>query len=300
MIRIGIVLDKSSSMAPTWGTTLNGLREFVDAHKRSRKAVRIRLTTFSWASDIMHHPETTPGKFSMPNVIPRGNTALYDAVVASIRSMEHKLNSGDKAFIAIITDGKENASITHRLASVRDTIKAKQNRGWTFVFMGAGDSWMQASTLGIAAGNTMSYEPTHVGTQSMMGAFRNAALGYTKSGGQQTNSFFTPPALKGKDIAGLKNVTFDAHVFVADIADEAIADFVKRKTGKAYAPGVAFYAIVKAEKVGPDKQIVLQDKASRKLYHGKDARDRLGLPDHEVKIASGDAGQYWVYVQSSS
>jgi hypothetical protein len=63
---------------------------------------------------------------------------------------------------------------------------------------------------------------------------------------------------------------------------------------------MAFYELVKNEHVQPQKQIVIQNRKTGKVYSGDNARKLLNLPNQEVKITVGDFGEWNVYIQSTS
>ncbi len=64
--------------------------------------------------------------------------------------------------------------------------------------------------------------------------------------------------------------------------------------------GMAYYQLSKPEKIQGHKQICVFEKKSGKVYSGSAARQLLGLPDHEVKVAPADFKEFSLYVQSTS
>jgi uncharacterized protein YegL len=76
--------------------------------------------------------------------IPRGNTALLDAVGKTINTLGEKLAKMDEAarpgkvIVLIITDGQENASREFNQTRVKEMIERQQNvYKWEFIFFGA-------------------------------------------------------------------------------------------------------------------------------------------------------------------
>jgi hypothetical protein len=94
-------------------------------------------------------------KLDMGTYVPRGTTALYDAVGRTIDDVGKRLGQSagkpDGVVVAILTDGHENASKDYRHAKVAERIKHQREKyNWEFVFLGANmDAEVVADTLNI-------------------------------------------------------------------------------------------------------------------------------------------------------
>lgn len=137
---------------------------------------------------------------------PRGGTPLIDAAYKTIKAVEESLK-GDtktKVTICIQTDGEENSSMEHDYKDLTALIKEKQALGWEFIFMGAGiDAYAQATAMGIAAQNTMSYGKDR---QSTVAAFASAAFNTTGyAAGRMANTSFTASQRNASGDAFYKN-----------------------------------------------------------------------------------------------
>ena len=104
--------------------------------------------------------------------VPRGRTALLDAVGRALNGLAERIGAGpadahpDKVIAAILTDGLENASREWTYARVADLIKRRQETGWEFVFLAANqDAIAAASKVGIAAQDAFSFVATGVGVK---------------------------------------------------------------------------------------------------------------------------------------
>ena len=85
--------------------------------------------------------------------MPRGSTALLDAIGATIKE------TNEPCTLIIQTDGYENASTKFTKAHIKDLIEQKQKEGWIFIYLGANqDAFAEAGALGIAAANTINYD----------------------------------------------------------------------------------------------------------------------------------------------
>src|SRR5690606_9280578 len=80
--------------------------------------------------------------------VPRGSTALLDAIGRTINAVEARKPA--KAVIVIITDGHENASREFSATKIKAMIDEKTAAGWSFVYLGANqDAITVASQYGI-------------------------------------------------------------------------------------------------------------------------------------------------------
>ena len=81
--------------------------------------------------------------------------------------------------------------------------------------------------------------------------------------------------------------------------DEVIKPFIE-SWKIPYRQGMAYYQLTKTEKIQAQKQICIREKKSGKVYSGPNARQLLGLPNYEVKVAAAQHPLYDIFVQSSS
>ena len=67
-----------------------------------------------------------------------------------------------------------------------------------------------------------------------------------------------------------------------------------------FVPGANYYQLTKPETLQNYKQIIVQEKMTGKTYAGVGARNLLGLPNTEVKVAPASYGNFDIFCQSSS
>ena len=174
------VLDRSTSIRTSGLTekTIEGFNSFLADQKKSTGKAKLTLCLFDGGSsygavdgktyeiiherlDIKDVPELNKDTF-----VPRGMTAMFDAIGATIDSVYTKWkdskDKSDKVIFLIMTDGQENSSKEYTQKSVFDLIqKRKDDDKWAFLFIGANIDTMQAGGgMGVSAGNTMSYSNT--------------------------------------------------------------------------------------------------------------------------------------------
>ena len=183
-----LLSDRSGSMGAVRETAEDAINEFVAAQGgRTDQRVTVRLDEFdgehSFHSDhryldppVYHHvwPSTPAADCSRYLLVPRGMTALFDAMARSMTEFGAELAALPEdrrpgtVIWAVMTDGQENASKEHSAATVSPMIKEQRERyDWEIVFLGADESTVaQAIAMGVAPGSAMAYTPSNIGTKS--------------------------------------------------------------------------------------------------------------------------------------
>lgn len=178
-IAIMYVLDESGSMEVVKEATVSGFNEYLKGIQKSptAKQDRITLVTFNSQQGNNHRVHGTVASvndLTSRSFVPAGMTPLYDAVDHGITFMENDEKTHD-IFFVIHTDGQENYSRNTTAEKLKARIGDKQNSGWKFIFLGAGqDAWIAAAAINIQHCNTMSYDNTDRGTAR---AFKTASIG---------------------------------------------------------------------------------------------------------------------------
>jgi hypothetical protein len=107
-------------------------------------------------------------------LIPRGTTALYDAIgkTISVRGAYYaslpEEEKPNKIIVIIITDGLENASKEFTLKQINKMIThQKEVYKWEFIFLAANQDAIQtASSMGIPREASLTYDASNIGTFS--------------------------------------------------------------------------------------------------------------------------------------
>ncbi len=170
---ITIVLDRSQSMHVVTEQTIVGFNKFLADQKAVPGDAKLTLYLFDHeiltplnGRDLKDVPELDNKTY-----VPRGNTALLDAIGRGINETGKRLSAqpADKVVFVIITDGQENCSLEFRRSQVNEMIKHQQEKySWEFVFLGANQDAIRAGdSLGVKVGNSMSYAHNSAGATSM-------------------------------------------------------------------------------------------------------------------------------------
>ena len=163
---ITFILDESGSMASIQHAAREGFNAYLREQIAHGGETWWTLTTFN--KNVHTRFSALPGR-RVPllggEYAPRGSTALYDAIGASIektRAHLAELGSGRPAdvIVVILTDGMENASREWSRDQVFDLITEAENAGWQFIFLGANqDSWEVSQRMGIRRGAVVDWSP---------------------------------------------------------------------------------------------------------------------------------------------
>lgn len=193
---LSLCVDRSGSMGPIRGATVESLNGFLDDQRKIDAKTLVSIVKFDHEYDIPFQngpvdlADVLPFGTEGNPYVPRGNTALYDAVAVTIQGAEAWLDKHSdfdgRVAVVIQTDGFENNSKNTTLDQLNELIEGKTAAGWDFVFMGAGEAaWRQAKVFtSIPASNVMSYAATPDAVYANT-ATASASLTHSRSTGER-------------------------------------------------------------------------------------------------------------------
>lgn len=163
---IALVLDESGSMGSKKKGTIDGFNEFLQGLKTNEN-VYFSLTKFSSRGTttiaVPLQEVTNVPELNDENYTPSGGTALLDATMKTIQSIEERskelgLTTAPRFLVVVLTDGGENDSQEFSFDQVKTEIEAKEKTGdWTFVYLAESlDQWNDSTNMGFGIGNTYS------------------------------------------------------------------------------------------------------------------------------------------------
>jgi hypothetical protein len=202
MTDINIVLDRSGSMGSCRQPTIDSFNEFIEGQKNGPDEAIISLYRFDHEYEAVYESRdvAVAPKLSAHNYLPRGSTALLDAIGRTIDGVGARLSNTpeykrpSKVVVVIITDGEENSSKEYSRSRIFSMIKHQEEAyKWTFVFLGANqDSYTEAGHMGISHHNTLNYAPTARGLQYGTQVLTSNMTKKIRSGpsGQSCSKFF--------------------------------------------------------------------------------------------------------------
>ena len=149
---IHVLVDQSSSMGAMNDATYAGARELIDSVSPET------LVTFSTFSDAVRIGDRCRRDEALAALATRaaaGRTALYDAIIAAIRTEEQSPQT--RTTIVVVTDGVDNSSHASN-EQARMAIDAAHVRGWRMQFIGCNqDAVIAAAQLGIPVGRALTF-----------------------------------------------------------------------------------------------------------------------------------------------
>jgi uncharacterized protein YegL len=169
---IHFILDRSGSMDDCLDDTIGGFNSFLRSQQElvTSDKCTLSLYQFDHEYEVVYQEKDIKDvqRLDRTTFVPRGNTALYDAIGLTVKSVSQlKYNSDDKIVIVILTDGFENMSKEYNQSSISRLIKeydAKEN--WSFVFLAANqDAILAATKVGISQHSAMNFSQTPASVQ---------------------------------------------------------------------------------------------------------------------------------------
>jgi hypothetical protein len=176
---ITLVLDRSGSMHSVRDDAIGGFNAFVEQQRRLPGHATLTLIQFDDVFCEMYRakPIGEVPFLDADTFVPRGSTALYDALgraVADTLEYVRDLDEGQRpahVIVAILTDGQENASkeYTHqRVRSIVNEANAKPN--WQVLFLASSLAVVEdARQLGVSRQTSMAFNASRKGTRIAFG-----------------------------------------------------------------------------------------------------------------------------------
>jgi len=214
---IGVILDRSGSMASVREPTIAGFNEFLHTQQQQHDGGRalMSLTQFDNCYEVNFVGESIENvpDLDTQSYVPRGSTALFDAIGRTIHELETWTQAQswqERVLVLIVSDGQENASKEYTLAAVRALIEQKEKDGWNFAYMGANqDSYAVGGSLNIRADFTANYDATRAGTVMNYMRMASATSQYraSKAKGMSAPKFFDGSAQQTRPDASAGKLT---------------------------------------------------------------------------------------------
>lgn len=190
-----MILDRSGSMGSVKQDTIGGFNQNLvsmlqDAKEQENIDHIVSLVQFDdqyeelqWMKPVSAMNELTEETF-----VPRGGTALFDAIGKAITSLRENINDRLKVgsanvIVTIFTDGAENSSREYEFGAIKALLEEVQNtRLWIVTLIGCNEETLEkAGQMGISKGNTMSYQPGKIGTQQAFASYASNRSRVTRS-----------------------------------------------------------------------------------------------------------------------
>lgn len=310
-----LVLDASTSMRPHQHELVNvadgQVKYLARRSQELDQETRVSVYTFADTVECLIYDKDVLRLPSIRDLYRIGGmTALIDATLKSLDDLDETATLyGDHAFLAfVLTDGQENRSRTpNKLQAISNRLLYLPDN-WTVACLVPNQrSVFEAKGFGFPADNIEVWDTTsaagvvEVGetirratdsfmvarTQGVRGTRSLFSTGLEAVNTATVHSSLTPLATRQYDIVPVRR-------------DSPIREYVNSR-GLSYVIGKSYYQLVKTESIQPQKEILIREKSTNKVYSGVSARDLLGLPhDLAVRVKPNQNPEYDVFVQSTS
>jgi len=174
-----VVLDRSGSMENIAESTIQGVNKFVASQKAVPGQCVLTLAQFDHEYQLVYSakPIADVPDLTAETFVPRGQTALLDAIGRTIKETGERLSAmaeedrPEHVVVVISTDGLENNSRFFSAEMIQGMITHQTDvYKWQFVYLGANqDAIATAKTMGIMASNAMTFTANTRGVSSYFG-----------------------------------------------------------------------------------------------------------------------------------
>lgn len=308
---VAFVIDVSDSMrgiaAEVVKVTDQLIKDLADLSQQLAQETRVSIYLFSegvWCIVYDKDVLRLPSLAGIYRTI--SNTALIDATLLAQSELAQTatLHGNHSFLIYVITDGAENSS-QNRIVDLQNMFRTLPEDVTMAALVPSSAAKFTAEKYGFARGNIQIWDASsEAGMREAGRVMRDSTAGYMTaraSGLKSTTGLFdmSADAVNHKTVAQLKEITTGIEILPVTAAVD-ITTFITKQHGRTFRQGKYYFPLVKREKVGPQKNVVVRHKKSGKVYGGPEVRTLLGLPDHEVSIKPGINDLYDVFVQSTS
>lgn len=317
IVHAAIVLDASGSMA----RLSSKVEEVADRLIRDLKTqseeldleTRISVYLFSYHTRIQCLI-FDKDVFRLPSIkdlyYANGQTALIDATIKSQQDLAATAQMyGEHSFITyVVTDGYENDSRSD--ARVLSSLIARQGHNWSLAcLVPDANARDYAVNAGFAPGNILIWDATSVaGLEKAAEKIKESTQSYMTSVSRGTtidkNNVFGTGADKvnAQTVQTLTPLTPGSYQVWDVFKDERIDEFVRRHNRGVFNVGRGYYPLTKRETIQANKDILIMENTTGRVYGGFDAvRQLLNLPAGTDVTVKPDANpNYTVYVKSTA
>jgi uncharacterized protein YegL len=200
---ITLVVDRSGSMEEIRADAEGGVNAFIADQAKEPGDALLTLVQFDTEYEFLHQgiPISQAPKYKL---VPRGGTALLDAVGRAINETGERLSKTAEqdrpslVIFVITTDGQENSSREFSKARLKEMIQHQQDvYKWQFTFLGANqDAFAEAGGLGIDASGVACFAAGKIaGTYKALGT-KVSRMRTQQREGQTVSNAFTDTELE--------------------------------------------------------------------------------------------------------
>lgn len=193
--RAYLVLDRSGSMSSVVDDTIGGVNTWKNELATTDPTTRVTIVLFDNEYDVIYDdvPVADIPDFDRSTYVPRGSTALLDAVNKALMLADSKKKEGDRVLFVTATDGKNNASREVTSPGViKKLIDDRTNSGqYTFVFLNASPDSFYGQSMGFSQDSTLMYAAGNKDqTKQAFKTLTRSSVAYSSQASPQSLNFF--------------------------------------------------------------------------------------------------------------
>ena len=156
LTEIAYILDRSGSMRPMQEPAVAAFNDFIKVQLDVPGDANLTLIQFDdvYEVHIFAKPIHDVPLLTAATYIPRGSTALLDAIGRTIQEIDRRISAlpdaekPGKVILAIFTDGEENASEEYTTHQIGDLIRLyRDQKDWEFLFLAANQDAIATAAL---------------------------------------------------------------------------------------------------------------------------------------------------------
>jgi uncharacterized protein YegL len=179
LTHIIIVLDRSGSMSSVQDATISGFNEFISKQRALPGEAALLAVKFDDMYELLFDgPLAAVPELTRETYVPRGMTALHDAIGRTIDTVGQKLAAmpedqrPEKVLFMILTDGLENASKEYNREKIASMVQHQREKySWEFIFLGANqDAVLVGAGFNIPQHAALTYAASPAAMQVTMAA----------------------------------------------------------------------------------------------------------------------------------
>ena len=178
---IVVILDRSGSMENIRDDMVGGLKQFVADQKKVKGKANFTLVQFDTEYEVVYDGVDIQDVNGI-DLVPRGWTALLDAIGRTIESTQKRIAKTPKrkVIFVIITDGLENSSQKFSKSEIVESIgHTSEKHDWKFIYLGANqDAIQEGTSLGIYSIDCSTFDTTSIGVLTTLGNASTAVTSY--------------------------------------------------------------------------------------------------------------------------
>jgi uncharacterized protein YegL len=182
LTEVAVILDRSGSMTSIRSDMEGGFKQFVADQRKLPGRCVMSLYQFDNEYEVVFE-ERDVHQIEGLTLVPRGGTALLDAVGRSVVKIGERLAKKSESerpggvVVMIITDGHENASREWSRARVKEAVERQQkDYHWKFIYLGADmGAFTEAAAIGMVAAQ---FTASPLGAQALYHTTSNSVGNY--------------------------------------------------------------------------------------------------------------------------